>query len=121
MRSIIVLPTTRMDGAGSGIRGHLEAGVIRVRVDRDRQARPAAELEGGAAGGAGQDLQLRLGPQELGQRGLELQTRQWRTDAEVDPAAEREVGRVRTPDVEPIGFGESPRVAVRRADDERDP
>ena len=96
-----MLPTTRM---AARARHPGSPRSVSARGSR-RQARPAAELERGPARRAGQDRRARPRCGQLGERRLELQPRERRADAEVDPAAEREMCPHRSADVEPVRLG----------------
>src|SRR5262245_35300807 len=54
-----------------------------------------------------------------GQRDLDLLASQRRADAEVDAAAEADVRRIATTDVEAIGLGKAPRIALRATEQHR--
>src|SRR5215204_6628135 len=119
MRSIIVLPTTRIRGA----RGCLSSPMpdSRVGPQEDLQPLPPAELEGRPTPGAGQHDELVLAPREGGERRLELHAGERRADAEVDAAPERQVPGVLPARVDDVGRDESPGIPIGGADDERDP
>src|SRR3989304_1696618 len=66
----------------------------------------------------GEQVQAAEPPDERREGDLALDAGERRAEAEVDAEAEGEMAAVASGDVEPIGFGEGVRVAVRGADED---